>query len=97
MDMKGSAHNRARTTHQSLRQEASPRGSSGSTALSPSSTLGARLARSVRVALVLAVVAFKVTEWWMATPEMVGALGGGSGRRIVPPVPDPPSVRACVR
>lgn len=49
------------------------------------------MARSLKVALVLAVVAFKVTEWWMATPEMVGALGGGPGRRIVPPVPDPPS------
>lgn len=50
------------------------------------------MVRSVKVALVLAVIAFKVTEWWMATPEMVGALGG-TGRRIVPPVPDPPSVR----
>lgn len=51
-------------------------------------SLTARLVRSFKVLLLLGIVAFKLLEWWMSSPDF---LQSPRQKRIVPPVPDPPA------
>ena len=76
-----------RLTHEDL--PPSPPSSSLTSTLTPKPTLASRLARSLKVALVVAIVAFKVLEWWLSTPELLNS--SPRQKRIIPPVPDPPS------
>ncbi|KAM3570998.1 hypothetical protein VYU27_006958 [Nannochloropsis oceanica] len=78
-----------RLTHEDLPSSSPSSSSSLSSTISPKPTLASRLTRSLKVAFVVAIVAFKVLEWWLSTPELLHS--SPRQKRIIPPVPDPPS------